>query len=64
MIEFSPEHLRAAGSGPEDFWSILDELGFEPWAFGDGGKAFRIEDRTAFAQRYETGYTDIWARRP
>lgn len=62
MIEFSPEHLRAAGSGPEDFWAILDELGFEPWTFGDGGKPFRIEDRAAFARQYETGYTDIWAR--
>jgi FkbM family methyltransferase len=63
MIEFSPEHLRAAGSGTEDFWTILDELGFEPWTFGDGGKPFRIEDRTAFAKQYETGYTDVWARR-
>ncbi|MFY9824598.1 MAG: FkbM family methyltransferase [Thermoanaerobaculia bacterium] len=63
LIEFSPEHLRAAGSGPEDFWSILDELGFEPWAFGDDSKAFRIEDRAAFARRYERGYTDVWARR-
>jgi FkbM family methyltransferase len=63
MIEFSPEHLRAAGSGPEDFWAILDDLGFEPWAFGDDGGHFRIEDRAAFARRYETGYTDVWARR-
>jgi FkbM family methyltransferase len=63
LIEFSPEHLRAAGSGPEDFWAILDDLGFEPWTFSDEGQAFRIEDRAAFARRYETGYTDIWARR-
>jgi FkbM family methyltransferase len=63
LIEFSPGHLRAAGSGPEAFWTILDDLGFEPWAFGDDGRAFRIEDRSAFAQRYETGYTDVWARR-
>jgi FkbM family methyltransferase len=63
MIEFSPEHLRAAGSGTEEFWAVLDDLGFEPWAFDVGGRAFRIEDRAAFAQRYETGYTDVWARR-
>jgi FkbM family methyltransferase len=64
MIEFSPEHLRAAGSGTEDFWSVLDELGFEPWAFGDG-RHFWIDDRAAFTLRYETGYTDVWAlRRP
>ncbi|HEV7507639.1 MAG TPA: FkbM family methyltransferase [Thermoanaerobaculia bacterium] len=62
IIEFSPEHLRAAGSGPEDFWAVLDELGFEPWAFGDDGQAFRIEDRAAFARRYQMGYTDVWAR--
>lgn len=62
VIEFSPEHLRAAGSGTEDFWSILDQLGYEPWAFGDDGKPFRIEDRVAFARRYEAGYTDVWAR--
>lgn len=61
MIEFSPEHLRAAGSGPEDFWAILDELGYEPWAFEDG-EAFRIVDCKTFSRRYETGYTDIWAR--
>jgi FkbM family methyltransferase len=63
LIEFSPEHLRAGTSGTEEFWSILDELGFEPWAFGDDGRPFRIEDRAAFARRYETGYTDVWARR-
>jgi len=63
LIEFSPEHLRAAGSGPEEFWVILDGLGFEPWAFGDGGQPSRIDDRAAFARRYETGYTDVWARR-
>lgn len=63
LIEFSPEHLRAAGSRPEDFWAILDELDFEPWAFGEDGRPFRIEDRAAFARGYETGYTDIWARR-
>jgi FkbM family methyltransferase len=63
LIEFSPEHLRAAGPGPEDFWAVLDELGYEPWAFGDDGMPFRIDDREAFAQRYKAGYTDIWARR-
>jgi FkbM family methyltransferase len=63
LIEFSPEHLCAAGSGPEDFWAILDEIGFKPWAFGEGGRPFRIDDRKGFAQRYETGYTDVWARR-
>ena len=54
LIEFSPEHLRAAGSGPEAFWTILDELGFEPWGFDEDGKAFRIEDRAAFSRAYET----------
>ncbi len=63
MIEFSPEHLRAAGSGPEDFWAILDELGYEPWAFGGDGKPFQVGDREAFARGYEKGYTDVWARR-
>jgi FkbM family methyltransferase len=64
LIEFSPEHLRAAGSGPEDFWAILDELGYEPWEFDEGGEAFRIGDTGAFTRRYEAGYTDVWARRP
>jgi FkbM family methyltransferase len=63
LIELSPEHLKAAGSSPEALWKILDDLGFEPWAFDDDGKAFRIDDPAAFARRYETGYTDVWARR-
>ena len=25
LIEFSPEHLRGAGSTPEAFWTLLDE---------------------------------------
>lgn len=64
LIEFSPEHLRAAGSGPEDFWAILDELGYEPWGLDEGGEAFRIRDTGAFTRRHEAGYTDVWARRP
>jgi len=63
LIELSPEHLRAAGSSPEALWAILDGLGFEPWAFDEEGKAFRIEDPAAFTRRYETGYTDVWGRR-
>ena len=63
LIELSPEHLRGAGSSPEDFWAILAELGYEPWGFDEGGEAFRIGDTGAFTRRYETGYTDVWARR-
>ncbi|PYQ64426.1 MAG: hypothetical protein DMF53_07415 [Acidobacteria bacterium] len=62
LIEFSPEHLRGAGSSPEAFWAILGELGYEPWGFGEGGEAFRIEDTGAFTRRWEGGYTDVWAR--
>lgn len=62
LIEFSPAHLRAAGSSPEAFWTILDELGFEPWGFDPDGTAFRIEDTAALSRAYEHGYTDIWAR--
>jgi FkbM family methyltransferase len=62
LIEFSPEHLRAAGSSQEAFWAILDELGLEPWGFDGNGKAFRIEDRAAFTREYEDGYTDVWAK--
>jgi FkbM family methyltransferase len=62
LIEFSPEHLRGAGSTPEEFWEILDELGFEPWGFDASGKTFRIEDRKAFTREYEDGYTDVWAK--
>lgn len=63
LIEFSPGHLRAAGSSPEAFWAILDALGFEPWAFDDDGRAFPVEDTAAFSRRFEAGYTDVWARR-
>jgi FkbM family methyltransferase len=63
LIEFSPEHLRGAGSGPEAFWAILEELGYEPWGFGEDGEAFRIGDTGAFTRRYESVYTDVWARR-
>jgi len=63
LIEFSPEHLRGAASSPEAFWGLLDELGFEPWGFGEDGEAFRIEDTGAFTRRWEGGYTDVWAKR-
>jgi FkbM family methyltransferase len=63
LIEFSPEHLRGAGSSPEAFWAILGELGLEPWGFDQDGKAFPIPDRQAFTRRFELGYTDIWAKR-
>ncbi len=63
LIEFSPEHLRGAGSTPETFWAILGELGYEAWGFGEDGETFRIEDTGAFSRRYEDGYTDVWARR-
>ncbi|HEY0557506.1 MAG TPA: FkbM family methyltransferase [Thermoanaerobaculia bacterium] len=62
LIEFSPEHLRGAGSSPEAFWKILYEVGFEPWGFDEDGKVFRIEDREAFSRAYEDGYTDVWAK--
>lgn len=62
LIEFSPEHLRAAGSSPETFWKILDEVGFEPWGFEEDGKAFRIEDTEAFSRAFQNGYTDVWAK--
>lgn len=63
LVEFSPEHLRGAGSAPEDFWKILSDLGFTPWGFGEDGRPFRIEDTAAFTLLYESGYTDVWARR-
>jgi FkbM family methyltransferase len=63
LIEFSPEHLRGAGSSPEAFWAILAGLGFEPWGLDETGRAFRIGDAGAFTRRYEEGYTDVWARR-
>jgi len=62
LIEFSPEHLRGAGSSPEAFWTILDELGFEPWGFDEDGEVFRIEDTGAFSRAYEDWYTDVWAK--
>jgi FkbM family methyltransferase len=63
LIEFSPEHLRGAGSSPEAFWRILEDLGFEPWGFDEKGEPVRIEDTEAFSRRWEDGYTDVWARR-
>lgn len=63
LIEFSPEHLRGAGTSPEAFWAILAELGYEAWGFGEDGEAFRIGDVGAFTRRWEGGYTDVWARR-
>lgn len=63
LIEFSPAHLRAAGSSPEAFWTILDALGFDPWGFGNDGRAFPIDDTVELSRRYEAGYTDLWARR-
>lgn len=63
LIEFSPEHLRGAGSSPEAFWGILGELGYEPWGFGEDGEAFRIGDTEAFTRQWEGGYTDVWVKR-
>ncbi len=63
LIEFSPEHLRGAGTSPEAFWAILAELGYEAWGFGEDGEAFRIGDTAEFSRRWEGGYTDVWARR-
>jgi FkbM family methyltransferase len=63
LIEFSPEHLRGAGSSPEAFWAILGELGYEPWGVEENGEAFRIGDLGAFSRQYADGYTDVWARR-
>jgi FkbM family methyltransferase len=63
LVEFSPEHLRGAGSTPEDFWKILSDLGFKPWGFDKDGRPFRIEDTAAFTREHETTYTDVWARR-
>ena len=63
LVEFAPELLTGAGSSPEAFWEILGELGFEPWAFDEGGRPCRIEDRAVFTRRYEHGYTDVWAQR-
>ena len=63
FIEFSPKHLRSAGSSPEAFWEILNELGFEPWGFDEAGRPSPVEDTAAFSRRHEDGYTDVWARR-
>ncbi|HKV09044.1 MAG TPA: FkbM family methyltransferase [Thermoanaerobaculia bacterium] len=63
LVEFSPEHLRGAGSTPEDFWKTLSDLGFTPWGFDQDGHPFRIEDTAAFTREHETTYTDVWARR-
>lgn len=61
LIEFSPEHLRGAGSSPEAFWEALAEHGYEPWSLD--GEPAAIRDTAAFTRRFEDGYTDVWARR-
>ena len=64
LIELSPDHLRGAGSSPEAFWEILEDLGYEPWGLdGADGQPFLIADRAAFAQDLGAGYTDVWAKR-
>jgi hypothetical protein len=63
LIEFTPELLTGAGSSPEAFWKLLDELGFEPHRIEPGGTKVPIRDPAAFTREFARSYTDVWAKR-
>ena len=63
FIEFSPPHLRDAGSSPEAFWQILEEYGYEAHSLIADGTTRPIADRVVFTRQLKGGYTDVWAKR-
>jgi FkbM family methyltransferase len=61
FIEFSPAHLRGAGSSPEEFWSLLAESGYRFYSIEGRGELRPIRDTSAYTERQAHSFANIWA---
>jgi hypothetical protein len=58
-MEFSPDHLRAAGSSPEQFLEILGGLGMDLFEVTDEGDLRTVNDYSEYTRRMGSGYGDL-----
>jgi FkbM family methyltransferase len=58
-LEFSPDHLRGAGTDPEGFLESLGALGMKVFAVTEHGTLEPLIDYRAHAQKMGSGYGDL-----
>ena len=58
-LEFSPDHLRGAGTDPEGFLESLGALGMKVFEVTDHGTLEPLTDYRAHAQKMGSGYGDL-----
>jgi hypothetical protein len=58
-LEYSPDHLRGAGTDPVAFLESLGALGMQVFAITDHGTLEPLSDFRAHARAMGSGYGDI-----
>jgi FkbM family methyltransferase len=58
-IEFSPDHLRASGTDPDDFLATLGGLGMDVFELTDEGALRTIDNYQEHTRRIGSGYGDL-----
>jgi FkbM family methyltransferase len=63
-IEFSPPHLRGAGTDPKHFLALLDSLKMELFEIDPWGHFQRLSDPEDYIRRIGDGYGDLLLTSP
>jgi len=63
-IEFSPEHLRGAGTDPKDFLVLLGSLKMELFEIDLWGQFQRLSNPEDYIRRIGAGYGDLLLTSP
>jgi hypothetical protein len=61
-IEFSPDHLRGAGTDPRSFLALLADLNMDVFEVDDVGQLQRLADTEEYIRRIGAGYGDLLLR--
>jgi FkbM family methyltransferase len=58
-IEFSPEHLRGAGTDPERLLKLIGDLGMDIFEINRAGCLQALSSFEGYTRRIDSGYTDL-----
>ena len=59
LVEFSPEHLRGAGTDPERFVSLLESLNMDILEIGPTGRLQPFSGSERYLGKVGSGYGDL-----
>jgi FkbM family methyltransferase len=62
MVEFSPEHLRGAGTDPRRFVALLEDLGLDIFELDDAGSLQPFSGFESYMNKIGSGYGDLVLR--